>query len=51
MKGLFLRVSPQLHAALVVAAGAEQQRLGERVSVNSLVARVLADAMKIEHTS
>lgn len=46
-KTLFLRVSPELHAALVVAAGAEQQKRGEHVSVNWLAARVLAEAMNL----
>lgn len=44
-KTLFLRVPPELHAALVVAAGAEQQKRGERVSVNCLATRALAEAM------
>lgn len=44
-KTVFLRVPPELHAALVVAAGAEQQKRGERVSVNWLASRVLAEAM------
>lgn len=44
-KTLFLRVPPELHAALVIAAGAEQQKRGERVSVNSLAAKILAEAL------
>jgi predicted HicB family RNase H-like nuclease len=44
-KTLFLRIPPKLHAALVVAAGVEQQKRGERVSVNCLATRVLAEAM------
>jgi len=44
-KTLFLRVPPKLHAALVVAAGVEQQKRGERVSVNCLATRALAEAM------
>lgn len=44
-KTVFLRVPPELHAALVVAAGSEQQQRGERVSVNWLAAKILAEAM------
>lgn len=47
-KTVFLRVPPALHAALVVAAGAEQQKRGEKVSINSFVAKVLAEAMGFE---
>lgn len=47
-KALFLRVPPELHAALVVAAGAEQQKRGERVSINWLAAKMLADAMNLD---
>ena len=44
-KTLFLRVPPELHAALVIAAGVEQQKQGEHISVNWLAAKVLAEAM------
>jgi hypothetical protein len=47
-KTVFLRVPPELHAALVVAAGAEQQKRGEKVSINWLAAKVLAEAMGFE---
>jgi predicted HicB family RNase H-like nuclease len=47
-KTVFLRVPPELHAALVVAAGAEQQQRGERVSVNWLAAKILAEALGFE---
>lgn len=49
-KTLFLRVPPELHAALVVAAGAEQQRCGKRVSVNCLATKVLAEAMRLNES-
>jgi hypothetical protein len=44
-KAVFLRVPPQLHAALMAAAGEEQQRRGEKVSMNVLAAKILAKAM------
>lgn len=47
-KTVFLRVPPELHAALVMAAGAEQQKRGEKVSINWLAAKVLAEAMGFE---
>ncbi|AMP07644.1 toxin-antitoxin system HicB family antitoxin [Collimonas pratensis] len=47
-KTLFLRIPPELHAALVVAAGGEQQKRGERVSVNWLAAKILAKAMDLD---
>lgn len=47
-KTVFLRVPPALHAALVVAAGVEQQRRGEKVSINWLAAKMLAEAMGFE---
>lgn len=44
-KTVFLRVPPELHAALVVAAGSEQQKRGEKISVNWLATKILAEAM------
>jgi predicted HicB family RNase H-like nuclease len=47
-KTVFLRVSPKLHAALMAAAGAEQERLGEKVSMTGLAARILAEAVGLD---
>lgn len=44
-KTVFLRVPPELHAALIKAAGAEQQKRGQKTSINWLAAKVLAEAM------
>jgi len=49
-KTVFLRVSPKLHAALMAAAGAEQQRLGEKVSMNMMEEKILAKAMGLDIT-
>ncbi len=47
-KTLFLRVPPELHTALVAAAGAAQHKRGERISVNVFAAKILAEAMGIK---
>lgn len=47
-KTLYLRVPPELHAALLKAAGAEQQKRGVSTSINWLAAKVLAEAMGFE---
>ena len=47
-KTVFLRLPPELHEALVVAAGVEQQKRGERVSVNWLAGRILAKALNFD---
>lgn len=44
-KLLLLRVPPELHQALVAKAGAEQQRQHRRVSMNTLAATYLAEAL------
>lgn len=46
-KTVFLRLPPELHRALVVAAGVEQQKRGERVSVNQLAGQILARALNL----
>lgn len=47
-KTLFLRIPPELHTALIAAAGAAQQERGERVSINVFAASILADALGIK---
>ena len=47
-RALVLRVPPELHVALVSKAGSEQQRQNRRVSMNTLAATYLAEALGFE---